>query len=87
LAVVISYHKPTSVNIIPQKNQKSTLKEKKYDLLHTNKGWYNSLTKPSGIDPYVHKRTKYRKPIKESKMIKTNSHLNKWDMKKISHLK
>lgn len=50
-------------------------------------GDYNTLTKPSGIDPYVHKRTKYRKPIKESKMIKTNSRLNKWDMKKISHLK
>ena len=48
---------------------------------------YNTLTKPSGIDPHVYKRTKYRKPIKESKLIKTNSRLNKWDMKKISHLK
>ena len=48
---------------------------------------YNTLTKPSGIDPHVYKEIKYRKPIKESKLIKTNSRLNKWDMKKISHLK
>lgn len=48
---------------------------------------YNSLTKPSGIDPHVYKKTKYYKPIKENKLIKTNSRLNKWDMKKISHLK
>ena len=48
---------------------------------------YNVLTKPSGIDPYVYKKTKYYKPIKEKKLIKTNARLNKWDLRKIAHLK
>lgn len=48
---------------------------------------YPALTKASGIHPYVYKRTKWGKSIKEKKLIKTNSRLNKWDLKKISHLK
>lgn len=48
---------------------------------------YSVLNKKSGIDPFVHKKTKYNKSIREDKMIKTNVRLNKWDMKKISHLK
>ena len=48
---------------------------------------YSVLDKKSGIDPFVHKKTRYNKPIRESKMRKTNVRLNKWDMKKISHLK
>lgn len=48
---------------------------------------YNCLTKPSGIHPKVYKKNKWGKPIVEKKMIKTKSRLNKWDMKKISHLK
>lgn len=47
----------------------------------------NVLYKPSGIDPFVHKVTRHYKPIKETKLIKTKARLNKWDMKKISHLK
>lgn len=47
---------------------------------------YSCLTKPSGIHPKVYKRNKWGKPIVEKKMTKTTSRLNKWDMKKISHL-
>lgn len=48
---------------------------------------YDVLYKPSGIDPFVHKVTKHNKPIKETKLTKTKARLNKWDMKKIKHLK
>ena len=48
---------------------------------------YSVLHKESGIDPFVHKKTKYNKPILESKMKKTNVRLNRWDMQKIKHLK
>ena len=48
---------------------------------------YSFLSKPSGIDPFVHKKTIYNTSIRESKMRSTNVRLNKWDMKKIKHLK
>ena len=48
---------------------------------------YEGLTKPSGIDTFVHKQTKRQSPIKESKLKKTNVRLNKWDLKKIEKLK
>ena len=48
---------------------------------------YSVLDKKSGIDPYVYIKTKWNTPIKECKMRKTNVRLNKWDMKKIDHLK
>jgi hypothetical protein len=48
---------------------------------------YNVLSKPSGVYPYVYKKTARGHPIEASKMQKTRSRLNKWDMKKISHLK
>lgn len=48
---------------------------------------YEVLTKKSGVDPFVHKNTKWNTPIKESKLRKTNIRLNKWDMKKIDKLK
>lgn len=48
---------------------------------------YNALSKPSGVYPYVYKRTAKGQPIEVSKMKKTRSRLNKWDMKKISFLK
>ncbi len=48
---------------------------------------YNVTNKPSGIYPHVHKKTAAGKAIKADKMKKTNARLNKWDMKKISHLK
>ncbi len=47
---------------------------------------YPCLTKKSGIYPRVYKKTSWGKPIKAKKMTNTNSRLNKWDMKKISHL-
>ena len=48
----------------------------------------NSLIKkPSGVYTYVYRKTKWNTPIKESKLGKTNVRLNRWDMKKISHLK
>ena len=48
---------------------------------------YDGFTKKSGIDPHVYKTTKRNSPIKESKLTKTNTRLNKWDMRKISKLK
>lgn len=48
---------------------------------------YEILTKPSGIHPYVYKKNKWGKAIKERKLHKTNVRLNKWDMKKIDKLK
>ena len=48
---------------------------------------YNALSKPSGIYPYVYKKTAKGQSIEVSKMKKTRSRLNKWDMKKILHLK
>ena len=48
---------------------------------------YSVLDKKSGIDPYVFIKTKWHSSIKENKMHKTNVRLNKWDMKKIKHLK
>ena len=48
---------------------------------------YACLDRPSGIDPFVHRTTKRNRPILEKKMKKTNSRLNKWDMKEIRHLR
>lgn len=45
------------------------------------------INKPSGVHTYVYKKTKWNIPIKESKLIKTNVRLNKWDMQKLNHLK
>ena len=45
------------------------------------------INKPSGVHTYVYKKTKWNTPIKESKLIKTNVRLNKWDMQKLNHLK
>ena len=45
------------------------------------------IKKPSGVYTYVYRKTKWNTPIKESKLRKTNVRLNKWDMKKIAHLK
>ena len=47
----------------------------------------SEVRKPSGVYTYVYRKTKWNTPIKESKMKKTNVRLNRWDMKKISHLK
>ena len=48
---------------------------------------YEGFTKVSGVDPYVHKKTKWRSDIKARKMVATNVRLNKWDLAKIKHLK
>ena len=83
--------------VVAVNNNKNALHVVKIKGLYDNQGnkrknlvpieHYNVLTKPSGIDPYVYKKTKYYKPIKEKKLIKTNARLNKWDLKKILHLK
>lgn len=44
---------------------------------------YPCLTKDSGVDPKVYNRTKRGNSIQVSKMKKTTSRLNKWDMKKV----
>lgn len=48
---------------------------------------YPDIRKPSGIYPHVYRTTAKGAPIKASKMKKTNTRLNKWDMRKISRLK
>jgi len=48
---------------------------------------YGSIRKPSGVYPYVYRKTAQGNPIEEKRMKKTKTRLNKWDMKKISHLK
>lgn len=48
---------------------------------------YPAIRKPSGVYTYVYKKTKWNTPIKECKLVKTNTRLNKWDMKKISKLR
>ncbi len=48
---------------------------------------YPAIRKPSGVYTYVYKKTKWNTPIKERKLVKTNTRLNKWDMKKISKLR
>lgn len=48
---------------------------------------YSFINKESGIDPKVYKKNRWGKPIKASKMYDINARLNKWDLKKISHLK
>lgn len=48
---------------------------------------YNCLTKPSGIEKRVYNTTRFKTPIREKKMFRTNSRLNKWDMDKIKNYK
>lgn len=48
---------------------------------------YNCLNKLSGIHPKVYRKTAHNKPILERRMRKTKARLNKWDMRKISHLR
>ena len=48
---------------------------------------YSVLHKLSGIFPFVYKTTAKGNPIRENKLKKTKDRLNKWDMRKISHLK
>ena len=42
-----------------------------------------ALSKPSGIDPRVYKKTARGQPIVEQKLKKTGVRLNKWDIKKL----
>lgn len=44
---------------------------------------YSCLTKDSGVDPKVYKKTRRGNNIEVSKMKKTTTRLNKWDMKKV----
>lgn len=44
---------------------------------------YPCLTKPSGVDPNLRKRTNKGGKINLQKMQPTASRLNKWDMKKV----
>lgn len=44
---------------------------------------YPCLTKDSGVDPIVYKKTGRGNNIEVSKMKKTDTRLNKWDMKKV----
>ena len=48
---------------------------------------YSVIRKSSGVYPYVYKKTAAGDSIRADKRKKTNVRLNKWDMKKISHLK
>ena len=45
---------------------------------------YPDIPKPSGIENKTFRKTLKGKPIKEKYLRKTNTRLNKWDMRKIS---
>ena len=44
---------------------------------------YPDIPKPSGIEKKTFRKTLRGKPIRESQLKKTNTRLNKWDMKKM----
>ncbi len=44
---------------------------------------YPDIPKPSGVEIKTFRKTVSGKPIKEKYLSKTNTRLNKWDMKKI----
>lgn len=91
-----NYNKPGR-RVVALNNDKENMHVVKIKGLYDDKGNlrknlipienYNVLDKKSGVDPYVYTKTKWHTPIKENKMKKTDARLNKWDMKKISHLK
>lgn len=60
------------------KNPDGTIREKLIPIER-----YPCLTKDSGVDPKVYKETSRGKNIEVSKMKKTNTRLNKWDMRKV----
>ena len=44
---------------------------------------YPDISKPSGIEKKTFRKTLRGKPIQESHLKKTNTRLNKWDIKKM----
>ena len=91
-----NYSKPPR-RLLALNNDKNNLHVVKIKSLYDDKGNLrknlipiekNSITKnPSGVHTYVYRKTKWNTPIKESKLVKTNVRLNKWDMAKLNHLK
>lgn len=91
-----NYYKPNR-KVVAINNDKNKLRLVKIMGLQDNNGKrrkslipienYSCLTKPSGIHPKVYKVNRWNGYIKDTKLIKTNCRLNKWDMKKISRLR
>lgn len=89
-----NYSKPNR-RVVAVNNDKNNVHIMKIKSLYDKKGnrrnnlitieSYNCLTKPSGIEKKVHKKTSRNNPICENLMKKTKTRLNKWDMKKIGN--
>lgn len=55
---------------------------KKKNLIPIEK--YSDIPKESGVEVKTFRKTVSGKPIQEKHLVKTNTRLNKWDMKRIS---
>ncbi len=82
--------------IVAINNDRNSMKVLKIKSLYDKKGKlrknlipiekYPDINKISGIDKKIYSRTSRNKKIKENKLKKTKSRLNKWDLKKIKDL-